>query len=37
MYGAIHAAAAKQRCVGGIHNRVHALFCNVAGDDGNAI
>ena len=37
MNGAVHATAAEQRRVGGIHNRIHALLRNVAGDDGEAM
>lgn len=35
--GAIHSPAAKQRRIRRIHNRVHALLGNVAGNDGDAI
>jgi hypothetical protein len=34
---AVHAAAAEQRRIGGVHNRVHALFGDVAFNDGDAI
>ena len=37
MNGAIHAAAAEQRRVGGIHNRLHPLPGDVTGDDGDAV
>jgi hypothetical protein len=30
-------AAAEQRRVGGVHNRLHALLRDVTGDDGDAI
>ena len=35
--GAVHAATAEQRRVGGVDNHIHALLRNVAGDDGHAI
>ena len=34
---AIHSAAAKQRRVGGVHNRVYVLLRDVAGDGGDAV
>jgi len=37
MNGAVHAATAEQRRVGGVHNRIHALLRDVAGNDGEAM
>ena len=37
MDGAVHAATTEQRRVGSIHNRLHALLRDIAGEDGDAI